>query len=192
MNVIDSNAATPLMLAAFRYNQRILEILLQSGADAFCRDKRGRTALCYAISTTIAKSLQPPFTIIDLLLTEMVTKGCTIKDYLARTSKIFFKHQYAYEESPFQKYVIDCSSIETLTHIIVFTLRHIPDGVKILLQIDFFRVMLKSYQKHQNLYEQKALLIIVTEVLSHDVDAEIGESFCKSEWPDTCLEILKT
>lgn len=70
------------MLAAFRYHERIVEVLIRVGADVFRQDNRGRTALCYAISTTIVKSLQPPFPLIDLLLTEMEAKGCSINDYL--------------------------------------------------------------------------------------------------------------
>lgn len=70
------------MLAAFRYNGSIVENLLQAGADVFKKDNRGRTALCYAISTTIVKYLQPPFIIIDLLLSEMEIKGCCLNDYL--------------------------------------------------------------------------------------------------------------
>lgn len=75
------------MMAAFRYNQKIAEILLEAGADAFRRDNRGRTALCYAISTTIVKCLQPPFALIDLLMGEMQAKGCCLKDYLVDSIK---------------------------------------------------------------------------------------------------------
>lgn len=72
------------MLAAFRYNESIVEILLQTGADVFKRDNSGRTAFCYAISAAIDKCLQPPFNLIDLLLSEMETKGYYIKDYLVQ------------------------------------------------------------------------------------------------------------
>lgn len=71
--------------------------------------------------------------------------------------------------------------------------RHIPDGVKMLLEVDFFKIMLKSFQNRQkDLHEQKSLLMIVAEVLSHDGDREIAEEFLTSEWPDTCLKLLKT
>lgn len=89
--------------------------------------------------------------------------------------------------------MVDCSSNETLAHIVAFTVRHIPDGVKMLLEVDFFKIMLKSFRNRQkDLHEQKALLMIVAEVLSHDGDQEIAEEFLTSEWPDTCLELLKT
>lgn len=84
VNFANSSGATPLMLAAFRYNESIVEILLQTGADVFKRDNSGRTALCYAISAAINKCLQPPFNLIDLLLSEMETKGYFLKDYLVQ------------------------------------------------------------------------------------------------------------
>lgn len=90
MNVINSSGATPLMLAAFRYNLQIVEVLLQAGADVFRKDNRGRTALCYAIFTAIVKCLRPPYAVIDLLIAEMEVKGCPFEDYLV-SRKIMLK-----------------------------------------------------------------------------------------------------
>lgn len=88
--------------------------------------------------------------------------------------------------------MVDCSSNETLAHIVVFTVRYIPNGVQKLLEVDFFKVMLTSFRKrHTDPHERKTLLMIVAEV-AHDDSPEVVEKFFATEWPEICLEILKT
>lgn len=88
--------------------------------------------------------------------------------------------------------MVDCSPNETLAHVVVFAARHIPDGVKILLDVNFFKITLKPLQNPQrDINDQKTLLMVVAEVLSYDSSAEANKKFFTTELPQTCLEILQ-
>lgn len=71
------------MLACYRNNINIVNMLLGYKADVKMEDDKGFTALCYALCTAVSKHLKAPFLIIETLLERMNELNVTLSDYIA-------------------------------------------------------------------------------------------------------------
>lgn len=71
------------MLACYRNNIDIINILLKHNADISKEDNKGFSPICYAFASAISKRLKPPFSIVDMLLQKLNEDGnLSIKCYI--------------------------------------------------------------------------------------------------------------
>ena len=129
----NSNGVTPLMLACFRNNINIINILIDAGADILKEDNHGRMTLCYAISSLV-KISKPPFLATDKIITELRKKSL-LDTYLKRRLELII--------ATAKKNEISCATSEMLIKIIQFAVQFIKEGICIFLECDVFAQLLE-------------------------------------------------
>jgi hypothetical protein len=129
----NSNGVTPLMLACFRNNIAIIDILIEAGADTLKEDNHGRMTLCYAISASM-KASKPPFLATEKIIAELKKKS-SLDTYLKRRLELII--------ATAKKSEISCATSEMLIKIIQFAVQFIQEGICILVECDVFGQLLE-------------------------------------------------
>lgn len=70
------------MLACYRNNTNIVNLLLTYNANVRKEDNKGFTPLCYAFSAAMMKNLKGPFVIIETLLEKLRDYNITLRDII--------------------------------------------------------------------------------------------------------------
>lgn len=126
------NGVTPLMLACFRNNIKIIEILIKAGADILKEDNHGRMPLCYAISSCM-KIGNPSFLATEKIIIELKKKS-SFEKYLKRRVELII--------ATAKKSEISCATAEMLIKIVKFSVQFMKEGILIFLECDVFTQLL--------------------------------------------------
>ncbi|XP_063921986.1 uncharacterized protein LOC135136562 isoform X3 [Zophobas morio] len=186
----NSNGVTPLMLACFRNNINIINILIDAGADILKEDNHGRMTLCYAISSLV-KISKPPFLATDKIITELRKKSL-LDTYLKRRLELII--------ATAKKNEISCATSEMLIKIIQFAVQFIKEGICIFLECDVFAQLLEILETRLDNASVLKFLVEVCEELLFYNEQSVGykpevynkmlEDFFKSGFVDVVLEII--
>ncbi|CAH0555981.1 unnamed protein product [Brassicogethes aeneus] len=182
VNIANSNGVTPLMLACYKNNIKVVTILLNSGAEILKEDNHNRMALCYAISSEV-KNSKPPFILVEKVLKEL-QKYMPIQEYIKKVIEVII----SISEKPEFSYAMS----EMMVTIMQYIVQHVQFGANILMDFNIFYQINKIISKHMRNQELlKFLLTITFEILFSKKDQIIYQSFTQSGLPNIFLEILK-
>lgn len=116
------------MLACFRNNLPITNILIDAEANVLKEDNHGRMTLCYAISASLKS--KPPYLVAERVLKELKRRSA-IEIYLKSRIEIII--------SIGKKRDVSASTCEMLVKIVQFAVQFIDGAVKILLDYHIFQ-----------------------------------------------------
>lgn len=123
------------MLASFRNNVNIINILIDAGADILKEDNHGRMTLCYAISSSM-KISKPPFLAAEKVVSEL-RKRSLFETYLKRRLELIIITA--------KKNEVSCTTSEMLIKIMQFAVQYTEEGISVFLECDVFSRLLEVW-----------------------------------------------
>ncbi|RZF44372.1 hypothetical protein LSTR_LSTR007947 [Laodelphax striatellus] len=193
VDCINQRGITPLIIAGYSGDLSLIRRLLRSKANVLLEDKRGCTAVCYAIAFMLPKHAEISHTLNDQLADEfsifppmMVTKEL----YLKRRLDLLVYPPSEDFPSTIRKVIVP---------LMTFFVRFNKDGLLLYTEQQIFGKIHEAIDRHiENADYLKALMSVTLELvrdcqccINKFLPAEVGKSFVGAGLPEACLRILK-
>ncbi|XP_039292984.1 uncharacterized protein LOC111061653 isoform X2 [Nilaparvata lugens] len=192
VDCIDYRGITPLMIAGYCGDISLIKRLLRSRANVLLEDKRGCTAVCYAIAFMLPKHVEISQTSDNKLPEEFsIFKSMMLSEqtYLKRKLDLLVYPPIADFASTIRKCFIP---------LVTYFVRFNKNGLLLLMELQVFERIQEAIDRHIEDVEYVKALMSVTLELARDcqccfnefLPAEVGKIFMRAGLPETCLRIL--
>ncbi|KAL0272004.1 UNVERIFIED_CONTAM: hypothetical protein PYX00_005144 [Menopon gallinae] len=181
------------MMAASKFHDGMVDMLLEKGADPFSEDERGCTALCYAISKYYQRKADIASATINRLLSSF--SPLETEKYLVRRLQILMNPGKRSDSG---------NIIETfLSPIFSFFITKVNGSLDMLLKGKVFDIVFQALKNHIGQIEYTVSILGVLAEIVHYCDCcvsvsnpnisenDLYQSFLNSQCPKMCIVILK-